>query len=380
MRRSIRSLPVIVQAATIMVLSVACEEKKQPSSEGSARTDAGAGKYATADPKLEKALQAAAASSSAADRGPPAQGVFAAGAADQRHPKGTSTTVDLVSDGDEPRVNLAAPTNAPSDATRRLSYGNAILDVATQMGPRAALPTVDLTLALGPAKKEDSGGDWLVADIRKAIPAKEQYGQLPPGTEREIASLEGTELRVKVTPDGRTSEEQVLLGKATRPDLETMAKNAAEALVLLLVPLPSKAVGVGAQWIAETRMPWWGVDVIAYRAFRVKGIEGERVSLTLSTQVYAVTKETQLQGVPKGGTLEQFDGQAQGEMELVRGEFLPRKATLEQRVAMFFRSPAAEPSPAAATGAEPQGTMLAAKFQGEATFLRGDDLRGASRK
>jgi hypothetical protein len=379
MRPMIRTLLVLTSAFVATGLGAGCDEKKQSSSDDTARAEAGTDKYATADPKLEKALQTAAQSSEASDHGPPPQGVFAPGVADQRHPTGAVTTLDLVADGDEPRAAFASAPGPGADSARKLT-DSAILEVSMQMG-RAAMPTIDMNMGLGPARKDEGGTDWLVADVRQAIPSKEQYGQLPPGSEKDIASLEGTRIRVKVTPDGRASEEQVQLGKATRPDLDAVAQNAAEALVLLLVPLPTRPIGVGAQWIAETRMPWWGVDVIAYRAYRVKSIEGDRFSLTLSAQAYAASKDTQLQGVPKGGTLEQFEAQAQGELELVRGEPLPRKAALEERVAMFFQPPNAPPPAAATPGGEPPPTgMLTAKFQGQVTFLRGDDLRAASRR
>ena len=92
--------------AAVALLGVACE--KQHKSTVSA-TDAGAEvKFVTADPKLEKALQAAA-SAAPDDKGPPPDGVFGAGLADRRHPKAMPTKVDLVADGDEPRVALFAP-------------------------------------------------------------------------------------------------------------------------------------------------------------------------------------------------------------------------------------------------------------------------------
>ncbi|MBV9945355.1 MAG: hypothetical protein JOZ69_00730, partial [Myxococcales bacterium] len=348
---------------------------------------------ATADPKLTKALQAAA-SASASPNGPPPDGIFPEGAADKRHPRGTPTSVEVIAEGSEPRVSLSGGSGGDAPADRRPSiFGPAALELALQFGPRSAL-AVDFALSLGPAKKDDGGADWLVADMKRALPAERQLGQLPPSAEKQIASLAGTDLRLQMTPDGRESAVEVRAGKAMDPDLERFAASAAEALVLATVPFPPKPVGVGGQWIAETRMPLAGLDVIAYRAYRVKEIDGDRARLAVNVKAYAASTDVKLPGVPKGATLVQFDAQSQAEMEVVRGEPLARKADLQQRTVMVFQQGAGAASGASgadATGApgekppnpaggnQPGGNMMTAQLQSQATFVRGDDLRVTSK-
>jgi hypothetical protein len=360
------------------VLAVGCEEKKPSSAVSPPDGGSGTDKYATADPKLSKVLQTKNDGAAASDNGPPPEGVFPPGGADQRHPKGVPTKIDFVSDGAEPRVNLASDADKASDSARARVYGPAALEVGMQMGPRTAVPTIDFVLSLGPARKEDGGADWLVADIKKATPAKRQLGQLPPGTDKDIATLDGTSIRIRIMPDGRTGEFETQLAKAAHAELERLATNAAEALVFATVPLPSRPVGPGALWIGETRMPLSGLDVVAYRAYRVKSIDGDRVRLNLEVKAYAADSDVQLQGVPKGATLEQFDAQAGGELELVRGESLARKSDLQERVVMLFQAPGATQIPSA--GPPSQGNILSAQLQSQATFVRGEDLRVTARQ
>jgi len=371
MTRFTHRLLVLVLALGAAPLGVACEEKKHaseaPLSDGGAGTD----KYATADPKLAKALQGATNGAAASDKGPPPGGIFAPGVADQRHPKGSPTHVELVLEGSEPRASLLPPGDSASDSARASSYGPALLELAMQMGPRVAMPTIDFGFGLGPAKKDDGGADWLVADVKKAVPAREQLGQLPAGIEKEVASLVGTSVRIKITPDGCESDAQMQLSKAAHTELDRVANGAAEALVLATVPLPAKPVGVGAQWIAETRMAISGVDVVAYRAYRVKAIEGDRLRLALDVKAYATSKEVPLQGVPKGSTLEEFETESEGELELVRGETLARKSDMKERVLMMFQGPGASPSAAG----QPPGGMMTAQLQTQATLVRGEDMR-----
>jgi hypothetical protein len=351
---------------------VACDEKK-PSTDAP-RPDAGSDKYVSADPKLEKALQAVASPSAANDNGPPQSGIFAPGAADTRHARGVPTKVDVVSDGSEPRVSLTPSATAP-DAARNASYGPAQMEVVLQRG-RTPI-AIDYLLLLGPAKKDDGGLDWMVGSVKKALPSK-ALGQAPPGFDKEVATLEGTELRVQWTSDGRESDSQVRAGKASKAELDPFAQSAAEALVLATVPLPTKPIGVGAQWIAETRMLLSGVDVVAYRAYRVKSIEGDRLHVTLDVKAYAASKEVQLAGVPPGATLEQFDAQSQGELEVIRGEVLPRKSDVQQRAILVFAPPGGAQQPT--QPGQPPGNMMTAQIQSQATLIRGDDLRAASRQ
>jgi hypothetical protein len=211
------------------------------------------------------------------------------------------------------------------------------------------------------------------------VPAKEQLGQLPPEAEHAIGALAGTQVAVQLTADGRESDADYRLSKTAPPDLDRFGELAAQTLVLATVPQPPRPVGVGAQWIAETRMAWSGIDVLAYRAFRVKSIDGARLTLEVDVKAYAADPKTELQGVPKGATMEQFDGQAQGELEVVRGEVVARRFDVEQRVVMVFRPPPgaapAEPSPG-----RPEGNMLTAQLGGQAKMVRGEDLRAAPRR
>jgi hypothetical protein len=157
-----------------------------------------------------------------------------------------------------------------------------------------------------------------------------------------------------------------------------LTQSASEALVFATVPLPPKPVGVGAQWIAETRMPFSGLDVLAYRAYRVKSLEGDRIHLTLDVKAYAVGRDLNIQGVPKGATFEEFDAQSQGELELVLGESLARKSDIQQRVVMIFAGPGGPQAPQ--QPGQPPGNMLTAQVTSQVTLVRGEDLRAAMKE
>lgn len=370
------SLLALALAAAVGTL--ACEDKKPSSDSSRADGGTGADKYASADPKLEKAIQAAASASTEETAGPPPTGIFDLAAADKKHPKGAVTKVDMVSEGADPKISLAPAADASADTARSSSYGPAAMELAMELGPRAAMPTLDFGMVIGPGKKDEGGPDWMVATVARASPAKQQMAQLPPGLDKDIAAMQSSQIRIKITPDGRESEVLLELSKNAKSELERLAQNAAEALVFATVPMPPKRVGVGAQWIAETRMPLSGVDTIAYRAYQVKSIEGDRVHLTLQVKAYAAGRDVELQGLPKGSTFEQFEAQAEGELELVRGEMLARKSEVQQRVVMIFAGPGGMQAPT--QPGQPPGNLIPVQLTGQATFVRGEDLRAAMKQ
>jgi len=105
----------------------------------------------------------------------------------------------------------------------------------------------------------------------------------------------------------------------------------------------------------------------------VKDIDGDRLHLGMDVKAYAAGKDVQLQGVPNGATLEQFDGQSEGELELVRGEWLARKSSSQQRIVMVFQAPGPGQTPP--VPGQPPGNVLTAQLQSQTTMVRGEDLR-----
>jgi hypothetical protein len=362
----------IVLALGAAFVGFGCEEKKTsetPRAEAGATLD----KYSTADPKIEKALKAVAAASNSPDNGPPPSGIFAPGAADRRHVRGAPTKVDFVESGAEPLVALVSGVEGSAEGPGPATYGPAALQSVIQMGPRVVIG-VDYGLLLGAAKKDEGGAEWLVADVKRATPSK-ALGPPPPGTDKDMSSLEGTQFRVKMTADGRESEVVTRLAPSAKADLDRLAQGAAEALVFSTVPLPLKPVGVGAQWIAETRMPLSGLDVIVYRAYRVKSIDHDKVHLTFDAKAYAADRDVNLAGVPAGATLAQFESTGRGDLEIVRGEALARKAEVQEHDVLVFAAPGGDKG--ADKSGQPPTNMLTAQLQSQAMFLRGDELRAA---
>lgn len=347
--------------AALMACAVlaACEEKKTPVTTTAA--DAAADpKAAVVDSKLEKALAAATASAQGGDKGPPPGGVFAPGAADALHAKNAPMKVEVASDGAEPRLSFLNEAGA----SPAIFPGSARITVSLRMGPRAALPTVEFAVAY--SSKKIDGADAVVAEVKKASPSKEQMGQLPEGADKEIAKLNGSEIRIRPTNAG--SPLSVVLAKGAPAELERILTAAGQVFFMAVLPPPPKPVGAGAYWMSEARMPWNGVDAVSYRAYKVKELEGQKLSLTVDARQYAAGRDLPLEGAPKGAELQQFENMARGELEFARGELVARKLRLaDQMVLVLSPEGGARPQAPQQPG---RNNMMTAQFETEAEFVR----------
>ena len=115
-------------------------------------------------------------------------------AADRRHPKGTPTKVDVVSRRAAIR-RCRSPTPADARPTRRARRRTVRprWSSASRWGRGWRCRRSTSAWSSDPAKK-DEGGAGLAGRRRREghAPPKQQMAQLPPGMDKEIASLQGT--------------------------------------------------------------------------------------------------------------------------------------------------------------------------------------------
>lgn len=355
----------------ILLILGACDDKK---SQSTSRSDGGAQtKISNVDPKIEKALATATSASPAQGDGPPPQGVFASGAADKLRAKGAPPKVEVGSEGAEPRVAVGVELTGDAGGAK-MPKGAGKLVLATSMG-RTARPTMEYLLSFGPGKKEDEKS-WLVL-LQKAAPAQEQLGKLPEGMDKEIAKLSGTEIVFPFSPSGEVGT-GTLRTKAAG-DLTSLADTAREILELLVVVPPGKKVGVGAYWMVEARSAWAGADVLVYRAYKVKSVDKDAVTLQVDVKMYAASTKVELPGLPKGAVLEQYESIAQSELTVAASDLLPMRAEMVARTVMLFPSDAAPPPPPMGTVQDnkPQKGMLPVMLQTEAKFAQAGAVKGA---
>jgi hypothetical protein len=102
-----------------------------------------------------------------------------------------------------------------------------------------------------------------------------------------------------------------------------------------MVGLPEEAVGAGAKWEVQTVSKSQGLKVKNTQTIELVSVEGDKVSLKIST-VQQAGKQTMQNPMVPGGKLElaKLEGSGSGEATLDLGRMLPAKSTAEQQTDM----------------------------------------------
>lgn len=325
-----------------VLVSSGCEEKPKPETSSTApKPD---DEPAILDPNLGKVIAASSASAARAAQpapdqqdGPPATGVFTPERAQAVHALGAPVSIEIGSQGSEPRVSL---TPSQDEVPKRLG-----LTVATQMGPRRSLPTVDLSFGLKadkPKKEGDAGAVMPLAvtsKLDKVALSPNQPGQIPEEVEKEVVKMKGSKLSWTFAPGGGITTITLERNDKARAELEHNLVAIVEALAVASLPAPDKPVGAGAAWVARSRDTYGGLDLISYRMFRVTKVDGDQVTVAVETRQYATSPKVNKAGLPEGAELLQLECTGTGELVIERGARMAKQGTFTHSMKMGIRPP-----------------------------------------
>lgn len=320
----------------LLLLAVLGCEKAEPKEE-TKRPEKETDKAAAFDPNLAEAVAAASASAAPGAKGapaqveggPPADGVFAPGAADKEAAKGSLPKITLGSEGSEPKLLLGPGKNA-----KKLS---GTIQIATQADPRQGAIPVLLDLTIEPKKAEGGGDDKPVSlpVSVKVNSAKIDAPGVPKDVDAQIAKLKGSKLEYSIMPGGAGAGFRFDVPKGAPDDLRDMVRSLSDTLALLTIPYPDKPLGAGAYFMVTSRDEMMGLDVVSYRLIKVKQVTPEGATLEVSTKRYAASRSFDLAGLPPDidKTLAEFQANSDGSVELVPGALLPSKGTINSVLA-----------------------------------------------
>jgi len=329
-------LGLAVATLIALISQVGCNDEKKTQNV----TDSGVSKSQSQelDPKLGAALVASSASASPApkDGAPPASGIFGPGQADKVQKSGAPLVIQMGTEGAEPRVSLAS-SSAPDWKTP------ATLTVAIQTGPQTTTPTTGLTFGFSTESAKDkkvedggiAGSLKMLAKLQKVSLSATQAGPLPPNLEAELAKMKGSEIQLDLQRGG-VNDLTMSLAKSAVPDLEIILAGAGLGFFVFAVPVPDKAVGVGATWIAQGRSDYSGFDVVSYRMYQVKAIDGDSITMSVEMREYSASPVLKVAGIPEGAAMQAFESVGKGELTLRRGESVARKGEYTQQLAATF--------------------------------------------
>ncbi|WP_104978887.1 hypothetical protein [Sorangium cellulosum] len=360
-------------AASLAGLTAGCDDDK---GKAQVAADAGAGDAGPAQPviggKLGEAVAQAASGSPAgaaptagAADGPPETGVFTLPGAAAALPKDTPYKIEIITEGGEPRAQLAAKIDPKSEQKLNVT-------LALRMGGPQGLPNLELGVSFKADKPKEGAGaagaaagtagaaagaagaaagaaaTKVIAQVTSATLASMSLGGPPKELADVLGKLKGSSVRYDLSPANVASNFKPELPKEADPGLEPVLEALGEAIGLLTPPLPDKPVGAGAYWMVTDRavVSGAGLPVLRYRVFKVEKIEGDTVSFSVDTRQYAEGADLRLPG-PNGDvtmTIDRIESSGKGSFAWSPSRFVPAGGDVSQRVQALLVPPGAQPA------------------------------------
>jgi hypothetical protein len=284
--------------ATVLVASAACEDKSQSEAKpaASATADGGAPRSSGVNKDIAEAVAEVAGGKGSGASGPPQSGVFAPGMADKEIRSGDPPMLALGGKGEGPTVTFAG---GPSKKKLDLK-----VVVSIQMGPRQAMPTVELSVTQEASASAETAGDnpagpaEATLRVAGAKLSSEQPGELPAGLDKQIAKLKGSKYHFVVGSNGAGRLAGIDVPKEADPGLAAVLETAGDTLSLAMLPYPTEPVGVGAFWMVRARSTQFGIETVSYRMMKLQRIENDRATISVNTKRYVASGRLGLQGLP----------------------------------------------------------------------------------
>lgn len=314
------------------LIGCAKNEPKPEPARKDADADAGVSKVEAIDPNLAEAVAAASAAPAKGspraqvEGGPPADGVFAPGAADKELALGTPPKLTLGSDGADPKVQLG-PSKTPAKQS-------GTIQVAVQSDPRQGALPILLGVTLEPKKAADKAAAAQLVSAR-ITSAKIDTTGIPKELDDQLAKLKGSKVEYGLTPNGAAVGMRADVAKGAPDDI---VHALSDALGLLTLPYPDKPIGVGGYFMVTSRDELLGLDLVTYRMIKVKEISPEGVTLDVNIKRYSASRKLDLPGMPPevDKTLFQFQAEAEGTVRATPGALFPGQGELNSVVAAQF--------------------------------------------
>jgi len=324
------------------------EEAESTSEKKAERDDGGIAKVAAVDPKLAEAFAASSARPSGPgaveEGGPPANGIFAPGAADKEMPKGASPKITLGSEGAMPRVALRTLPKPGSKFS-------GTIQIALQSNPQQGAIPILLSVTIEAKKPAAAAaGDKPPGPEPFPMSARVTGAKIDaPGAPREldqlVGKLKGSKVDYDILPDGAGTGYRFEVPPGIQePEIRDAIRALSDTLALLTIPYPDKPLGEGGYWMVTSRGELFGLDLVTYRLIKLEKVTPDAVVLKVNTKRYSADTRFELPGLPANipPTLVEFQANSDGVLQLTPGAPFPQSGQIESVLAAALGSAGAK--------------------------------------
>lgn len=344
MHRIRLSLPPV---AFMSLLALAgCGDDPKPSAKATPSASSSADQTGLMDPNMADAMKgvraasSASAAPSAAQDGPPPNGVFGPGGADKAHAPGAPPSIEIIDEGAEPKAMLRPPA---------LTSKQQLRVVSSLTMPQGGLPPMLYTLSLSPKGGDEEGGEAagggapaaatgptpIVIAIESLQPIQQQGGG--DQVQKLLDAAKGVTLEGQLLASGALSGLTVKTSSAEQMQVKQLVDTLADVVGLFFSPYPDKPMGKGAYWIASDRATVMGMNLVRYRVTKVEEMSADAVTYSVQLRQY-LTDGNQLPPIqaPPGQQLiaAAFAGQGQGTFQRATTSLVPTEGQFKAPMAL----------------------------------------------
>ena len=122
--------------------------------------------------------------------------------------------------------------------------------------------------------------------------AKIDAPSVPKDLDEQLAKLKGSKVEYSILPSGAGAGYRFDVPKGAPEEFKDVVRSLSDALGMLTIPYPDKAVGAGAYFMVTSRDDFQGMDLVTYRMVKVKQVTPAGATLDVSTKRYAASRRT----------------------------------------------------------------------------------------
>lgn len=331
----------LLPAFLLLSLAAACQKNEATQDESTKKEkkdESAKDKVGAIDPDLAEAVAAASVNAPAgkgapqlkgAEGGPPADGVFAPGAADKELARGALPKITLGNEGSDPKQQLGL-----SKSPQKLS---GTIQIALQSDPRQGAIPVLLNVVLEPKKAEGGKDDKAVSQpvSVRITGAKIDAPGVPKDVDEQLSKLKGAKVEYSILPSGAGAGFRFDTPKGAPEEFKDVVRSLSDALALLTIPYPDKPLGAGGFFMVTSREDLLGLDLVTYRMIKVKEVTPQGVTLDVNTKRYAANRVFDFPGLPPeiDKNLAEFQASSEGTVQYPLGALIPTQGTVNSVLA-----------------------------------------------
>ncbi|MGK7876708.1 MAG: hypothetical protein AB4426_26470 [Xenococcaceae cyanobacterium] len=239
----------------------------------------------------------------------------------------------LLDAGTEPRQKLRLNLTEYSQETSQMTMNmNMTVSVDGQTKPKFYSPTTGITIEVQVTKVDDNGdiyADFSYTDV-DVVANTNTSPELVDAMRSQMNQLVGLNGSWIMDNQGNTKDASFILPENLDANSKQMLESMLNSLKQISSPLPSEAVGIGAQWQVANSLNVNGINLEQIANYELVNLQDNVIILDVTIEQEAGSQKINPPGLPAGASvnLTFLDAQGSGKMTIALDKIMPISATM----------------------------------------------------